>query len=233
MTVTVNFVSPLVVTANSTNALDLEFDLSHPAFLVGHYGRRITDLGNQLQWPVAPPSHSGPHQFLLRDIYGTVTSVNSDGSLTITRDFPVEPAAATATSETAVSIHSYDQDPSRTPRMERFSMTWTKAPEPNDQELFHCSSICPVGQVRSRGSPLSNRWHAGRRAYLGQQLVWQDFCQPRRPRAPREYHDEYDIVENEIGVRVPLAVNANTQFFFRTPWNAWQMPRPLAREPRS
>ena len=35
-TVKVNFVSPLVVSADQNNALDLEFDLAHPAFLVGH-----------------------------------------------------------------------------------------------------------------------------------------------------------------------------------------------------
>ena len=34
--VKVTFDSPLVVSANQNNALDLEFDLAHPAFLVGH-----------------------------------------------------------------------------------------------------------------------------------------------------------------------------------------------------
>ncbi|MDB6107811.1 MAG: hypothetical protein JWO52_7810, partial [Gammaproteobacteria bacterium] len=34
--VKVNFVSPLVVTAGQSNALDLEFDLNHPAFIVAH-----------------------------------------------------------------------------------------------------------------------------------------------------------------------------------------------------
>ena len=101
--VTVNFVSPLVVTTSGTNALDLEFDLSHPAFLIGHMG------GGSVIWAV---NFNGPlrhhpipdvTKFLLRDIYGTVSSVNSDGSLTITRDFPVEPAAATATSEVLIS----------------------------------------------------------------------------------------------------------------------------------
>ena len=36
VSVRVNFGSPLIVTANENNTLDLEFDLSHPAFLVGH-----------------------------------------------------------------------------------------------------------------------------------------------------------------------------------------------------
>ena len=101
--VNVNFVSPLVVTVNGTNALDLEFDLSHPAFLVGSMG------GGSVVWAVNfnGPLHHHPipdlTKFLLRDIYGTVTSINSDGSITITRDFPVEPAAATATSEALIS----------------------------------------------------------------------------------------------------------------------------------
>src|ERR1700678_1398205 len=34
--VTVNFDSPLVVSSTQNNALDLEFDLAHPAFLIGH-----------------------------------------------------------------------------------------------------------------------------------------------------------------------------------------------------
>ena len=103
---TVNFVSPLVVTASSTNSLDLEFDLSHPAFLVGHmppagFGSPVWALN--FNGPIRHHPIRDITKFLLRDIYGTVTSVNSDGSLTITRDFPVEPAAATATSETAIS----------------------------------------------------------------------------------------------------------------------------------
>ena len=34
--VTVNLVSPLVVSTSENDALDLEFDLAHPAFIVGH-----------------------------------------------------------------------------------------------------------------------------------------------------------------------------------------------------
>ena len=68
VTVNVNFVSPLVVTANGTNALDLEFDLSHPAFLVGHAA------GGSTIWAVNfnGPLHHHPipdiTKFLLRDI---------------------------------------------------------------------------------------------------------------------------------------------------------------------
>ena len=46
--VNVTFDSPLVVTANQSNALDLEFDLSHPAFLVGH----VPPAGGTTIWAV-------------------------------------------------------------------------------------------------------------------------------------------------------------------------------------
>ena len=56
--VAVNFVSPLVVSANQNNALDLEFDLGHPAFLVGHVppGVGHDAVGGQLRWPRASSS---------------------------------------------------------------------------------------------------------------------------------------------------------------------------------
>ncbi len=54
--VNVNFVAPLVVEANQSNALDLEFDLGHPAFIVGHVaaGSGHDALGRRLQRPGAP-----------------------------------------------------------------------------------------------------------------------------------------------------------------------------------
>lgn len=103
--VNVTFDSPLVVTANATNALDLEFDLSHPAFIVGHLSAGGTIWGINFRGPLRHHPIPDLTRFLLRDIYGTVTSVNSDGSLTITRDFPVEPAAATPTSEGVISTN--------------------------------------------------------------------------------------------------------------------------------
>ena len=101
--VNVTFASSLVVTANGSTDLDIEFDLSHPAFLVGHLGTGGTVWGINFRGPVRHHPIPDITKFLLRDIYGTVTSVNSDGSLTITRDFPMEPAAATPASESVIS----------------------------------------------------------------------------------------------------------------------------------
>jgi hypothetical protein len=93
--VTVNFVSPLVVTTNSNNALDLEFDLAHPAFIVGHVP--VTSGGTTM-WAVnfnGPVRHhpiADLTRLVLRHAYGSVTAVSSDNtSVTITREFPTEP----------------------------------------------------------------------------------------------------------------------------------------------
>src|SRR5580692_4593710 len=77
--VTVNFVSPLVVSANQNNALDLEFDLGHPAFLVGH----VPPGAGTTLWAVnfnGPVRHHPLHDLrwlVLRHMYGDVTSIAS------------------------------------------------------------------------------------------------------------------------------------------------------------
>ena len=102
--VTVRLDTPLVVSASTSNALDLEFDLAHPAFIVAH-----TPIGaGQTLWAVNfdGPLHHHPIASLeariLRHAYGTVTGVASDSkSITLTKDLPtlpiVHPETAVAT----------------------------------------------------------------------------------------------------------------------------------------
>ncbi len=90
----VTFDSPLVVTANQNNALDLEFDLSHPAFIVAH----VPPASGQIIWAV---NFNGPFRhrpirditrLVLRQIYGSFDSISVDNSsISITRIFPTEP----------------------------------------------------------------------------------------------------------------------------------------------
>src|SRR5439155_25852948 len=93
--VNVTFDSPLTVSTSQNNALDLEFDLAHPAFIVGHAPPAASGA---LLWAVnfnGPVRHHPVRdiaRLALRDTYGTVKGVASDGkSLTITKDFPVLP----------------------------------------------------------------------------------------------------------------------------------------------
>jgi hypothetical protein len=106
VSVSVTFISPLVVTANQNNALALEFDLSHPAFIIAH---NTGGVGN-LVWAI---NFKGPlrhhrirniRRLVLRHLYGTVTSVAADGSsLTITKLFPAVPATTPVQSFTSSS----------------------------------------------------------------------------------------------------------------------------------
>jgi hypothetical protein len=103
--VTVNFVSPLAVTTGSNNALDLEVDLNHPAFIVGHIP--LVSAGNAI-WAVnfnGPVRHHPVRditRLVLRHSYGSVSGVAGDGTyLTINKMVPVfpitDPETGTAT----------------------------------------------------------------------------------------------------------------------------------------
>lgn len=101
--VNVKLATPLVVTASGSNALDLEFDLSHPAFILAH-----TPVGGgSTLWAVNfnGPLHHHPIASLeariLRHVYGNVTGVSADNtSITITKELPTLPVV---TPETAAS----------------------------------------------------------------------------------------------------------------------------------
>jgi hypothetical protein len=101
----VNFKSPLVVSSTATpnSALDLEFDLSHPAFIIQHTppaAAGATIWAVNFEGPVRHHPIADITRLVLRHMYGTLDSVASDGSsMTITRDFATLPVVS---SETAV-----------------------------------------------------------------------------------------------------------------------------------
>jgi len=94
--------SPLVVTASSSNALDLEFDLKHPALLMEHdpVGAATPTWVVNFNGPVHHRPHPDLSKLLLRHLYGQVASVKSDNtSITVNRAYPVHPIT---TPETAM-----------------------------------------------------------------------------------------------------------------------------------
>jgi len=107
---TLNLAAPLSVTAASTNALDLEFDLKHPALIVEHYPVTATApiWAVNFNGPVRHHPRPDLTKLLLRHIYGQVDSVSADNtSITIDRAFAVHPLTSpeTATvSTTALPI---------------------------------------------------------------------------------------------------------------------------------
>jgi len=129
---TVKLADPLTVTANSTNALDLEFDLKSPAFIVEHCpaGCPATTAPTwavNFNGPVRHHPRPILTDLLLRHTYGQVTSVSTDNtSIVINKAFPVHPitnpetatvssTSLTITADSANGTIFYNMDTGGTP----------------------------------------------------------------------------------------------------------------------
>jgi hypothetical protein len=227
--VNVTFDSPLVVTANQSNALDLEFDLSHPAFLVAH----VPPAAGMTVWAVnfRGPLRHHPlpdiTRLVLRHTYGTVASVASNNaSITITKDFPVEPPT---NPETAIATtHSlsiladaangtifYDVDAKTNATIKDFSTLAMTLPNKFVRVAARYQSDGSLVAVRIWASSTFNS-------------VW---ISPEGHVLHVNTGTNVITVENEVGGGVPLTVDANTQFFYRTPWNAVADTTPIGTGP--
>ncbi len=97
---TLTLATPLAVTSKSTNALDLEFDLKNPAFIVEHLpaGAPSPYWAVNFNGPVRHHPRPDLTKVLLRHIYGQVASVSSDNtSITIDRAYPAHPITSPET----------------------------------------------------------------------------------------------------------------------------------------
>ena len=222
--VNINFDSPLVVAANQTSSMDVEFDLSHPAFLVGHVPPA---LGGQTIWAVnfnrGPVRHHPIRditRLILRHAYGTVTGISSDdSSFTMTRDFPVEPptnpetAIATSQSLTILADATngtlfYDVDAKTVVTLKNFSTV---------ASTLSGRFVRVAARYQSNGSLVAVRiWAANafNSVWISPEgHVLHVITNP-------DPTPDIIVVQNELGAPVQLAVDANTEFFFRTPWDA-------------
>jgi hypothetical protein len=224
--VNVNFVNPLVVTTSQNNALDLEFDLAHPAFIVGHTpvttGTTLWAVkfkGPLRHHPVADIAH-----LVLRHTYGTVTAVASDSSsITITKDFPTLPVVNPETPvASAISLQVladatngtlfYDLDAKTTTTITSFS---------SEASALVGKYVRVAARYQEDGTLVAVRVWASSTF----NNVW---VSPEGHVLHVNTGTNVMTVLNESGVGVPLTVNANTQFFFRTPQSALADATPIA-----
>jgi uncharacterized protein DUF4382 len=224
--VSVNFVSPLVVTAGQSNALDLEFDLSHPAFLLNHtpVGSGMTMWAVNFNGPLRHHPIADLTRLVLRHTYGNVTAVSSDDtSITITKDFPLEPpsnpetavAGSQSLSILADSTNGtlfYDLDAATTTKITSFSAEASTIVGKYVRVAARYQANGTLVAVRIWSSSTFNN-------------VW---VSPEGHVLHVNETSDVITVENELGIGVPVTVNANTQFFFRTPWNAVADATPIA-----
>jgi hypothetical protein len=223
-TVKVDFVTPLQVSAGQSNALELEFDLAHPAFIVEHMPPSGTPF-----WAV---SFKGPlrHHLipvlaavLLRHMYGTVTGVSSDNtSMTITKDFPVEPPT---TPETAITTSQsltiladatngtifYDVDAQTSSVIKNFSSVSSSLP---GKYVRVAARFQPDGSLVAVRIWASSSFNS----------VW---VSPEGHVLHVNTSTDVLTVQNEDGTGVPISVDSSTEFFFRTPANALADATPI------
>jgi uncharacterized protein DUF4382/uncharacterized protein DUF5666 len=223
------FDSPLVVSSGSSNALDLEFDLGHPAFIVGHVPPAVgtTLWAVDFDGPVRC-HHIGDLQHLvLRHTYGTVVSVSSDNtSIKITKDYPAIPVQSpeTAVAGTlSLSILAdatngtlfYDADAKTVTTIKDFSAE---------------ASSLPTKYVRVAARYQENGTLVATRIWASSSFdrVW---LSPEGHVLKVDPTNDLLIVQNESGEPVTLSVDASTEFFFRTPASAIADATPIGTGP--
>ncbi|HEY2807369.1 MAG TPA: DUF4382 domain-containing protein [Steroidobacteraceae bacterium] len=217
--VTVTFESPLVVSTTQSNALDLEFDLANPAFIIGH--TPPSAAGGTL-WAVnfnGPVRHRSVHDLahlLLRHTYGSVTSIASDNlSFAMSKDFPVLPVTNPETAVASAQSLQINVD----------NVNGT---------IFYdvdASTRSVVKELSAQASALSGRYVRVAARYqnngsLVAVRVWTSTDFAKVWLSPEGHVLHVDpaaniiTVADESGTGVQVAVDENTQFFFRTPQDA-------------
>jgi Domain of unknown function (DUF4382) len=222
----VGFDSPLTVTTGSNDALDLEFDLAHPAFIVGHTppaADGATLWAVNFDGPVRPHRVHDLARLVLRHTYGTVSSVAADNtSITITKDFPtfpvVNPETAIASSLSLQILADatngtifYDVDAKTRNVIKDFSSV---------AQTLDGKYVRIAARYQENGTLVAVRvW-----ASTAFNKVW---LSPEGHVLHVNATTDIVTVDNESGVGVPVTVDANTQFFFRTPADALADATPI------
>lgn len=224
--VTVTFDSPLVVSADQSNALDLEFDLAHPAFIIAHQppGAGMTIWSVDFRWPITRHRIDDITHLVLRHLYGNVTAVASNNmSITITKDLPLVPIANPETPvATALSLQIladsmngtiyYDVDAKTSATITDFSTL---------AATLDGKYVRVAARYQEDGSLVAVRIWAGSQF----DDIWKS---PEGHVLHVDKTSDVITVSNESGQGVPLTVDANTKFFFRQPADGAADAAPIA-----
>jgi Domain of unknown function (DUF4382)/Domain of unknown function (DUF5666) len=222
--VNVNFVAPLVVTADQNNALDLEFDLGHPAFIVGHVppGAGATEWAVNFNGPVRHhPLHDLP-RLVLRHTYGDVTAIAGDNSsITITKEFPTEPVVSPETAvATTQSLQILADNTNGTIFYDVDAKTRTVIKDFSAQASLMGKSVRIAARYQENGTLVATRiWASSQFSN-----VW---LSPEGHVLHVNTGTNVVTVASESGGGVNLVVDGNTQFFFRQPENGLADATPI------
>ena len=228
--VTVDFAAPLTVSATQSDALDLEFDLANPAFIVGH---TPPAAAGATLWAVnfnASVRHHPVHditRLVLRHTYGTVESVSQDDlSFAMSKDFPVLPVTSPETAvASAVNLTINADATNGTIFYDMDAKTRTVVHDFSAQAATLSSKYVRVAaRYQSDGSLVAVRvW-----ASSDFSNVW---LSPEGHVLHVDAGAEVITVSNESGGAVPVSVDENTQFFFRVPQDGQADATPIGTGP--
>jgi hypothetical protein len=225
----VNFDQPLIVTASGSNALDLEFDLAHPAFIVAHNppGATATQWAVNFVGPVRRHPISDITHLVLREMYGDVTAVAADGgSMTITREMPTLPVANPQTAVATGQSLTIDADATN-------GTIFYNVDAGTRQTITSFSSVAST--LRGEYVRFTARYQED--GSLVAVRVWASTDFNKLWLSPEGHVLHVDpstdtiVVDNAAGVPVPLTVNSSTQFFFRQPANPPADAAPIGTGP--
>ena len=215
--ITLTFGTPLTVSASGSNALYLDFDLGHPAFIVAHNppaAAGATIWAVNFNGPVHRHRVGDLRWLVLRHSYGTVQMVGTS-SFTMLRDFPIEPASTPEgeiTSSAQLTINAdaangtivYDADNGD---------ARTVVKDFSSEGALAGKYVRVAARYQSDGSLVAVR-------------IWESSTFARVWLSPEGHVLSVDgtngvmTVETEDGAGVPVTIGPNTLFYFRTPQDA-------------
>ena len=211
--INVNFVSPLTVTASSSNALDLEFDLAHPAFIVAHQppGAGTVLWAVNFDGPVRHRPIADITRLVLRHMYASLGSISSDGgTLNITRVYATRPivnpeTAVTGTQMLSVLVDStngtlfYDVDAGTGPTIIK--------------SFSNVTGLSSGQYLRIQARYQQNGTLTATRIWASSQFnsVW---VSPEGHVSHVDTANNLIWVSNESGTHVPVSITANTEFTY-------------------
>jgi hypothetical protein len=223
--VSVSFDSPLVVNANQNNQLDLEFDLGHPAFILGHVppGAGTTLWAVNFDGPVRHHPLRDIRRLVLRHMYGDVTALSTDNtSITIAKEYPTRPVVTPETAVTTTQMVTiladatngtivYDVDGGTKSVVKDFST----------EAALLGKQVRIAARYQQDGTLVATRiWESSQFS-----SVW---LSPEGHVLHANATTDIVTIENEDGRGVPVLVDANTEFYFRAPQSGLSDATPIA-----
>jgi hypothetical protein len=228
--ISLTFDTPLTVTAGQSNALDLEFDLQSPAFIMGHtppVAGGATLWAVNFHGPVRRRSVADIARLVLRHTYGSVTGVSSDNSaITITKDFAVMPLTNPETAVAGgVTLNILADATNGTLFYDMDAKTHTVI-----KDFSTVAGGLNGRYVRIAARYQENGTLVAVRIWASSQFsnVW---LSPEGHVMHVDAATDVITVASESGAEVPVTVDANTEFFFRTPADALADATPIGTGP--